>query len=103
MTRLKDKFTIDDMKEYEKRFNEIHYSITHWKTRNDVTERELELINTIDYLVRVPNIFCRVIEEDIKGHIETGDPHGYAKGKLGVAEASLRHYLELREIDFNID
>jgi hypothetical protein len=101
MAKLSDKFTIEQIKDLEKRLNKIHYNVTHWQTRSTATETELQLINTIDHLVRVPNILCHIIEQALEGHIETFDPHGYADGKLGIAESSLIKYLKLKDINLD--
>lgn len=98
MARLNDKFTIEQMKDFEKRLNKIHYNVTHWKTRSTASETEIELINTIDYLCRVPNMLAGIIEQELEGHIETSDPYGYTDGKLSVAESCIKSYLKVKNL-----
>jgi hypothetical protein len=98
MTRLNDKFTIEQMGNLTKRLNEIHYNATHWKTRSTASETELELLNTIDYLCRVPNMLASIIEQELEGEVVTSDPHGYTHGKLSVAQACMESYLKVKKI-----
>jgi hypothetical protein len=98
MARLNDKFTIEDMKDFQERLNEIQISATSWNTRSNASETELELLDAVDHLCRVSNMLCMIIEQELKGHIETAEPHRYTNGKLSVAEASLKNYLKYKNI-----
>jgi hypothetical protein len=101
MTNLKDKFTVEDMKEITRRINHVFYQTTHWKTREKTSEQELLLLGTIDHLCRVSSMLCGAIEQQLEGHIETHDPKGYIDGKFSIAESRMNTYLSYRRIDLN--
>ncbi|AMV11552.1 hypothetical protein [Parageobacillus sp. G301] len=96
--RLNDKFTIEDMKDFQERLNKLQISATHWDIRSNASETELELLDTIDHLCRVSNMLCVIIEQELKGHIVTAQPHRYTNVKLSIAEASLKNYLKYKNI-----
>jgi hypothetical protein len=99
MANLSDKFTIEELKDFEKRINNIFYQATHGITRENSNETERQLLLSIDQLSRVSGMLCDLIEQQIDGHIETHDPKSYIDSKLGSAETWIRHYLEYKNIN----
>jgi hypothetical protein len=100
LSRLNNKVTIEQLRDISKTLHEIHYNATHWITRSTASETELELISTIDYLCRVTNILCNIIEQELEGHIETHDPMKYVEEKLLLSHSSINSYLKVKELNF---
>jgi hypothetical protein len=101
MANLKDKFTIQDMKELDQRLHLIFDQVTHYQTRKNAGVTELQLLDTIDHLCRVSGMFCDMIEQQLEGHIETSDPYGYINGKLGTAETGVKNFLKVKKIELD--
>jgi hypothetical protein len=101
--RLKDKFTLEEVKDIDKRINKLFYNATHYKTRTNSNEAENELLHVVDHLCRVSNMLCDMIECEMEGHIECADPHDYIDGKLGLAEAWMNNYVNNKRINLNED
>jgi hypothetical protein len=104
MAKLKDRYSINDMKDLCHRFNQINYDMTHYKTREAAnSDSEHALHSTIDYLVRVANMLSMTIQEELEGDVVTSDPMYYIKAKLNVAEQSVKSYHRLKKINLDED
>lgn len=101
MANLKDKFTVEDMKEFNKRFNNIFYQVTHEKTTTTVGVTELQLLGVIDSLCRVSGMLGDVIEQQLEGQIETSDPYTEIDRKLGNVETGIKNFLKVKKIDLD--
>ncbi|MBT2725126.1 MULTISPECIES: hypothetical protein [unclassified Bacillus (in: firmicutes)] len=101
MANLKDKFTIEDMKEFDARLNRIFHQVTHPNTRTTVGVTELQLLGVIDYLCRTSGMLCDMIEQQLEGHIETYDPQRYIDRKLWTAENGIKNFLKVKKIDLD--
>ncbi|WP_026567256.1 hypothetical protein [Bacillus sp. UNC41MFS5] len=101
MANLKDKFTIEDMKELDYRINQIFYQVTHTNTTTTVGVTELQLLGVIDHLCRVSGMLSDMIEQQLEGHIETYDPHSYIDRKLSSAELGIKNFLKVKKIDLD--
>jgi hypothetical protein len=101
LATLKDKFTVQDMKEINERLNQIFHQVTHPDTRTNVGVTELQLIGVIDYLTRVSGMLCDIIEQQLEGNIETYDPYRYIDKKLWVAENGINNFLKVKKIDLD--
>ncbi|MGG3467817.1 hypothetical protein ABES02_10080 [Neobacillus pocheonensis] len=99
MANLKDKFTIEDIKELDKRLNSIYYRATHGITLTSSGITEIQLLNIIDNLCRASGMLCDVIEQQLEGNIETVDPYGYIIRKIGTAENGIENFLKVKKID----
>jgi translation initiation factor IF-1 len=97
---IKSKFDVEDLKYYSKILNELQYNATTWINRNNANEIELELLDTIDHLCRVSNMFKMIIEQHLEGDVVTSDPKGYIDSKISIARSSLRHYLKLKKLSY---
>ncbi|PLS04044.1 hypothetical protein [Neobacillus cucumis] len=101
MANLKDKFTVQDTKELNKRLNRIFYDVTHANTRKTVGVTELQLLGVIDHLCRVSGMLCDMVEQQLEGHIETFDPHSYIEKKLRTAENGISNFLKVKKINLD--
>lgn len=101
MANLKDKFTVEDMKELDQRINKIFYQVTHANTTTSAGVTELQLLGVIDHLCRVSGMLSDMIEQQLEGHIETFDPYSYLNRKLGNAEIGIKNYLKIKKIELD--
>jgi hypothetical protein len=101
MANLKDKFTVEDIREYNARLNNIFYQVTHGNTTANVGITELQLLGVIDHLCRVSGMLCDMIEQQLEGHIETYDPHRYIDSKLGSVETGTKNFLKVKKIELD--
>ncbi|MCM2533301.1 hypothetical protein NDK43_13975 [Neobacillus pocheonensis] len=101
MADLKDKFTVDDIKELDQRLNRIFYQVTHYQTRSNAGQVEIQLLDVIDRICRVSGMLCDLIEQHLEGNIETNDPYRYIDGKLSIAENGINNFLKVKKIDLD--
>ncbi|NRD79580.1 hypothetical protein HPT25_19655 [Bacillus sp. BRMEA1] len=99
MATLKDKFTLEDLKELEKVINHIMNQATHEKTTKFVTVSELQLLCVIDNLCQVSGLLCDLIEQQMNGHIEIFDPYQYLNHKLESTDNGIKNYLRVKKIE----
>ncbi|MEY2196749.1 hypothetical protein AB7942_29150 [Neobacillus sp. BF23-41] len=74
MANLKDKFTVEDIKELDRKLNRIYYHATHGITITNSGVTEIQLLNVIDNLCRASGMLCDMLEQQLEGNIETVDP-----------------------------
>lgn len=101
MAYLKDKFTVNDIKELDRRLNRIYYHATHGITLTNSGVTEIQLLNVIDHLCRTSGMLCDLIEQQLEGNIETVDPYGYIDRKIGSAENGIENFLKVKKIDLD--
>ncbi|MFP5111854.1 hypothetical protein ACSU64_05680 [Bacillaceae bacterium C204] len=99
MANLKDKFTVEDIKELDRRLNRIYYHATHGITITNSGVTEIQLLNIIDHLCRASGMLCDMIEQQLENNIETVDPYGYIVRKIYSAENGIENYLKVKKID----
>jgi hypothetical protein len=60
-----------------------------------------ELMDSIESLASVANMFARVKLEELNGNIKTSGPQGFIVSKLGNAYSSMKEYeKQKKDIDF---
>jgi hypothetical protein len=101
LANLKDKFTIDDLKNFGQIITNINHQVTHCKTTSNSRLSELQLIYTIDHLCHISGMLCQVIEQQLEGHIETYDPYRFILEKLASAENGVDSFLKIKKIDLD--
>lgn len=79
MTTLNSKFDVESVREIHQQLSDIQMIAT--SSRID----DWELASALDNVTRTAAMFCDVIEQHLKGKIETNNPLGYIKDKTSSA------------------
>ena len=94
MKNGQEQFEIETLKFIRNRLDYI-YSIA--KTYNHDNP---ELMDTIESLASVANMFAKLKLEELNGNTETSSPQGYIVSKLGNAYSRMMAYEKQKEKDF---
>lgn len=59
-----------------------------------------ELMDTIESLAIVANMFAKIKLEELKGSVETSSPQGYIVSRLGNSYSRMKDYETQKDLDF---
>ncbi|MDF2039905.1 hypothetical protein P2R12_23475 [Cytobacillus oceanisediminis] len=59
-----------------------------------------ELMDTIENLAQVANMFAKIRIQELKGHVETSSPQGFIVSKLANSYSRMKNYEKQKDIDF---
>ncbi|WP_042375359.1 hypothetical protein [Neobacillus jeddahensis] len=95
MKQGQDPFEIETLKHIRNRLDYI-YSIAK-RYNSD----KPELMDTIESLAMVANMFAKIKLEELTGKVETTSPQGYIVNKLGNSYSRMKNYEKDKEdLDF---
>jgi len=95
MKKTQEQFEIETLKSIKNRLDYI-YSIA--KRYNHDSPK---LMDTIESLASVANMFATIKLEELNGNAETSSPQGFIVNKLGNSYANMKAYEKQKEnIDF---
>lgn len=89
-----EQFEIETLKLIKNRLDYI-YSIA--KSYNNDNP---ELMDTIESLATVANMFAKIRLEELNGNIETHNSQGYIVNKLGNSYSRMKEYEKQKDLDF---
>lgn len=94
MKNGQEQFDIETLKYIRNRLDYI-YSIA--KTNNNDNP---ELMDTIESLATVANMFAKIKLEELNGTVETSSPQGYIMSKLGNSYSRMKEYEKQKDLDY---
>jgi hypothetical protein len=59
-----------------------------------------ELMDTIEHLARVGNMFANSKIQELKGHLETANPQGFILAKLANSYSRMKEYEKQKDSEF---
>lgn len=89
-----DQFDIETLARIRNRLDYI-YSIAKGNYNDNP-----ELMDTIESLAQVANMFANIRIQELNGHVETMSPQGFIVSKLGSAYSRMKNYEKHKESDF---
>lgn len=93
MKNTPEQFEIETLKLIKNRLDYI-YSIAK-SYNNDYPE----LMDTIESLASVANMFAKIKLEELNGNLETPSPQGFIVSKLGNSYSRMKEYEKQKDID----
>jgi hypothetical protein len=94
MKKTPEQFEIETLKLIKNRLDYI-YSIA--KSYNNDNP---ELMDTIEGLATVANMFAKIKLEEINGNTVTSSPQGFIVSKLGNSYSRMKEYEKQKDLDF---
>jgi hypothetical protein len=89
-----EKFDIETLKLISNKLDYI-YSIA----KSNYTDNP-ELMDTIENLSRVANMFAHSKAQELKGHVETSNPQGFILSMLANSYSRMKEYEKRKESEF---
>nr|WP_263327388.1 hypothetical protein [Neobacillus sp. Marseille-Q6967] len=96
MKNAQDQFDIETLKLIKNRLDYIYSIAKSYNSENP------ELMDTIESLASVANMFAKIRLEELYGNIETSSPQGYIVSKLGNSYSRMKNFEKQRDTDFPI-
>ncbi|MBM4761754.1 hypothetical protein GNT69_05545 [Bacillus sp. B15-48] len=94
MKKTPEQFEIETLKQIRNRLDYINSIAKTYNYDNP------ELMDTIDNLAAVANMFAKVKLEELQGKAETSSPQGYIVSKLGNSYSRMKAYEKKKDTDF---
>ncbi len=94
MKKTQDQFNIETLKLIRNRLDYIYSIATSYNSDNP------ELMDTIENLAAVANMFAKVKIEELNGHVETSSPQGFILSKLGSSYSRMKEYEKQKDSEF---
>ncbi len=95
MEKEKEQFEVETLKHIKNRLDYIYSIAKRYNNDNP------ELMDTIESLATVANMFAKIKLEELNGNVETSSPQGFIVNKLGNSYSRMKDYEKGKEdIDF---
>lgn len=94
MKKAQDQFDIETLKLIKNRLDYIYSIAKSYNSDNP------ELMDTIESLATVANMFAKIRLEELYGNIETSSPQGYIVSKLGNSYSRMKNFEKQKDTDF---
>jgi len=94
MKKTQEQFEIETLKFIRNRLDYIYSIAKSYNSDNP------ELMDTIESLAAVANMFAKIKLEEINGNVETSSPQGFIVNKLGSSYSRMKDYEKRKDMDF---
>jgi hypothetical protein len=94
MKTTPEQFEIETLKLIKNRLDYI-YSIAKRHSNDNP-----QLMDTIENLATVANMFAKIKLEELNGNIETTSPQGFIVSRLGNSYSRMKEYEKQKDLDF---
>ncbi|WP_223592317.1 hypothetical protein [Neobacillus bataviensis] len=89
-----EQFDTETLKLIKNRLDYIHFIAKRYNSDNP------ELMDTIESLATVANMFARIKLEELSGKVETKSPQGYIVSRLGNSYSRMKEYEKQKDKGF---
>jgi len=86
-----EKFDIEILKLIENKLDYIYYVAKSNYNDNP------ELMDTIENLAQVANMFAQIRIQELEGHVKTSSPQGFIVSKLATSYSRMKNYEKQKE------
>ncbi|MBS4212940.1 MULTISPECIES: hypothetical protein [Neobacillus] len=94
MKKEREQFDIETLQLIQNRLDYIYSIAKRYNSDHP------ELMDTIESLANVANMFAKIKYEELKGKEVTASPQGYIVRRLGNSYSRIREYEKQKETDF---
>jgi len=94
MEKGQEQFDLETLKHIKNRLDNIYYMAKRYNSDNPV------LMDSIESLAAVANMFAKVKIEELSGNAETKSPQGFIVRTLGNSYSRMKDIEKQKELDF---